>query len=149
MNICRQCKRPFDRTYSGNRYISYTNYKKRKFCSRKCVDKWRSKIGIRGSKNPNWKGGHFCQDCNKKLCSTYKSKRCRECWKKSIESTNYSALHQWVYRQKGAPMICQNCKRKITNRRFIHWANKSGKYLRDLSDWIRLCAKCHKVFDRK
>ena len=28
-----------------------------------------------------------------------------------------------------------------------HWANVSGKYLRDISDWIQLCVKCHKQFD--
>jgi len=26
----------------------------------------------------------------------------------------------------------------------IHWHNISGEYKRDVSDWIRLCAKCHK-----
>jgi hypothetical protein len=31
----------------------------------------------------------------------------------------------------------------------IHWSNKSGKYLRDISDWRRLCVKCHKFFDTR
>jgi len=30
----------------------------------------------------------------------------------------------------------------------IHWANKSGEYLRDKDDWIRLCCKCHKKYDK-
>lgn len=29
----------------------------------------------------------------------------------------------------------------------IHWANISRLYKRDLDDWMRLCAKCHKAYD--
>lgn len=28
-----------------------------------------------------------------------------------------------------------------------HWANKSHKYKRELTDWISLCVKCHKKYD--
>jgi len=29
----------------------------------------------------------------------------------------------------------------------MNWANLSGQYKRDISDWVELCAKCHKNFD--
>lgn len=31
----------------------------------------------------------------------------------------------------------------------MHWANISGKYLRDITDWVRLCVSCHKYFDKQ
>jgi len=31
----------------------------------------------------------------------------------------------------------------------IQWANKDHKYKRDISDWMRLCAKCHTHYDIK
>lgn len=58
----------------------------------------------------------------------------------------YNALHSWVARQLGKPKLCEFCK-TINAKRF-DWANKSGKYLRNITDWIRLCRKCHSKFDR-
>lgn len=29
----------------------------------------------------------------------------------------------------------------------IHWANRSHKYLRDLTDWTALCIPCHRKHD--
>ena len=43
---------------------------------------------------------------------------------------------------------CEFCHRNNLKGREIHWANKSGNYLRELTDWIRLCVKCHKFFDK-
>src|SRR3990167_2675149 len=40
------------------------------------------------------------------------------------------------------------CKRIELEGHQIHWANKSGKYNRNLADWLRLCAKCHYHYDR-
>lgn len=57
---------------------------------------------------------------------------------------SYIALHQWVRRKLGTPHLCTVCG--ITNGKF-QWANKSGEYKRDLSDWIRLCIKCHRKYD--
>lgn len=31
----------------------------------------------------------------------------------------------------------------------ISRANKSGEYLRDLSDWLSLCVSCHRKYDFK
>lgn len=68
-------------------------------------------------KNPNWKG----------------------------EKISYGALHNWVRARKGRPADCIKCG---TNRaKLFHWANISGKYLRDLNDYQSMCPSCHKKFD--
>ena len=60
----------------------------------------------------------------------------------------YEALHTWIYRNLGKPTQCEFCGRDGLSGKYIHWANKSRKYLRTLSDWLRLCAKCHWKYDR-
>lgn len=57
------------------------------------------------------------------------------------------ALHKWIYRKFGSPMVCECCGKECENNHQIHWANRSNEYKRDRDDWIRLCASCHKRFD--
>lgn len=61
----------------------------------------------------------------------------------------YSGIHQWIRRVLGQPHVCEFCGKKNLRHRQYHWANVSGEYLRDISDWIRLCVKCHKNYDLK
>lgn len=61
------------------------------------------------------------------------------------DDVGYSGLHYWVYKQLGKPKECENCE-TIKAKKF-EWANISGKYKRDISDWARLCASCHRLFD--
>lgn len=79
------------------------------------------KVKYRGISHPRWKGSEV----------------------------SYSALHQWLRREFGSPMVCEFCLERKENNYKIHWANKSGRYLRVRSDWIRLCAKCHYQYDHK
>lgn len=65
------------------------------------------------------------------------------------DKVGYTALHLWVKRHKGTPTKCEFCGRDGLSGRFIQWANKSRKYLRNLDDWIRLCTKCHHKYDNK
>lgn len=74
---------------------------------------------VTGPKNVNWKGG----------------------------KVGYDALHDWVERKLGKPHKCENCGRTDLKHRQYHWANISGKYKRKISDWIRLCVRCHKIYD--
>lgn len=60
--------------------------------------------------------------------------------------TEYKALHNWVRSQLGEPSKCEKCQ--TTQSKRFEWANKSGKYLRDITDWIRLCTPCHLRMDR-
>ena len=65
------------------------------------------------------------------------------------DKVGYRALHHWVKRYKGIPLFCEFCGEEQTmSHKKVHWANRSGKYLRDLTDWLSLCAKCHSAYDR-
>lgn len=55
----------------------------------------------------------------------------------------YDAIHEWVERWYGKPEKCEKCNSKIN----VQWSNMSGKYFRDISDWQRLCKKCHCRYD--
>lgn len=63
------------------------------------------------------------------------------------DGVGYVALHSWVSKYLGKPTTCEFCKKTDLTGCQIHWANVSREYKRDLSDWIRLCAKCHKKYD--
>lgn len=59
----------------------------------------------------------------------------------------YRRLHKWVQRQLGEPSECVDCGKSEEG--IYHWANISGEYKQDLSDWERLCPRCHKRKDMK
>ncbi len=66
---------------------------------------------------------------------------------KGIKAT-YRSIHEWIQKQLGTPETCEKCKKTNLKAQQIHWANKSGQYKRILTDWIRLCVKCHKALDK-
>ena len=67
------------------------------------------------------------------------------------EKVSYSGLHRWLYKYKKRPNECQHCgkENKINKNgsNYLHWANISGKYKRELDDYIALCPSCHKNYD--
>lgn len=67
-------------------------------------------------------------------------------WAWKGNSVGYASLHAWLRKHYGKPRRCELCLLDDPNRRY-HWANKTGKYLRDISDWFRLCVSCHKKHD--
>lgn len=72
-----------------------------------------------GEKNANWKG----------------------------DDVGYSGIHAWIKLKMGFPNTCEHCGKFGLKGKQIHWANKNHKYKRDIDDWIRLCASCHKNYD--
>ena len=64
-------------------------------------------------------------------------------WKGNEAGTD--AIHKWVIERLGKPEFCEGCGNENDKR--YEWANISGKYLRDLTDWIRLCPTCHRRHD--
>jgi len=84
----------------------------------------------------------------RKVCS-------RDCWHKWHKENNvynfkgeqagYAAKHKWIERERGKPMFCEICKR--TDKENYQWSNISGRYLRNVNDWQRLCVKCHSIYD--
>jgi len=123
------------------------------------VTKRRISQAEKGEKHWQWKGGKpRCEKCGITL-SNYHNKLCSTCisgefhderngmWKG--DKVGYDALHDWVKRRLGRPTKCEHCGTDGLTGKQIHWANKSGEYLRDLSDWLRLCKHCHDIYDGK
>lgn len=75
---------------------------------------------------------------------SYKGSRNKK-WKG--DKVSYRRLHQWVELNLGKPSECSKCGFTSSNNRRLHWANISHEYKRDLTDWKRLCVRCHKLFD--
>lgn len=86
-------------------------------------------------------------DMREKGWETSKKGELNGVWKG--DEVSYRGLHQWVVRELGKPTKCEFCGKDGLTGHKIHWASKSREYLRDLSDWIRLCVKCHMKYDRK
>lgn len=57
------------------------------------------------------------------------------------EDVSYRNLHRWVERWLGKAKKCVKDLTHISTR--YHWANISGEYKRDLSDWRELCPSCN------
>lgn len=57
----------------------------------------------------------------------------------------YSSLHARIKKDWGIAKICEKCGSNKT----VDWANKTGKYLLDELDWIKLCRKCHIRYDKE
>lgn len=59
------------------------------------------------------------------------------------DDIGYRGLHKWVQRHKG-PACNQKCD---CGKQAAHWANVSGKYLRELDDYEAMCVSCHHRYD--
>lgn len=88
-----------------------------KYCSIKCY-----RIGNRAENNYNWGGN----------------------------KTSYRTKHKFIVSILGKADHCEHCGLKEIpkgKKRYFQWANISGKHIRNASDYISLCVKCHKHFD--
>lgn len=124
---CLQCAKQYR--------IPLSRYKngRGKYCSKKC--QYINKQGIRYSIGTEFKKGQVPwnkgADCH---YGNYKG-----------DEVSIRALHNWVARKLGKPSKCEHCN--ITNAKRYEWSNISKKYKRDLSDWQRLCTRCHMIYD--
>lgn len=84
-------------------------------------------------KYPKSQGRLFC---NKKCFDEYQTQKI---------PISYGSIHIWVRRKFGTPSKCEHCK--TTSSKKFEWANISGSYELDRSDWARLCCKCHRRYD--
>ena len=64
-----------------------------------------------------------------------------------LRSSTYVAIHQWIVREKGRPNKCEHCGTEDAKR--LEWANIDHKYKRNTDDYIRLCTKCHREYDKE
>ena len=144
---CSQC---------GKEFEDYVSNKRSGFCSLPCY--WEAR-----KNNPKyggyWTGKERKEETKRKISET---KTGTPSGRKGIpgklqnenhpswkgEEVSYSGLHYWVSRKLGKPDTCEHCGKDGLKGKYIHWANKSREYKRDLEDWLRLCAKCHKKYDK-
>jgi hypothetical protein len=98
----------------------------------------------RGKKRPP-----FSKEWKENLSKSHLGVNTREksgMWKD--DRVGYDALHDWVKRYYGEPSICEHCFTENLTGCKINWANKTGEYKRDREDWLRLCIKCHRLYDK-
>jgi hypothetical protein len=92
--------------------------------------------------SPCRKNAKFCSvKCHSHYLSLTRKDKNNPAWKG--DKVGLTALHNWVRRRLLKPKLCQECGKKPP----YDLANKSGKYLRDLSDWEYLCRSCHMIKD--
>lgn len=53
----------------------------------------------------------------------------------------YCSKHQWISANYGKPSKCEICGTETAP--VFHWHNLTNLYLRERSDYQRLCPKCH------
>ena len=101
-----------------------------KYCSRKCSDKGRTG-------KPNKKRGGFYPQHRGINNGMWKG-----------DDASYVTFHTWLYREKGRASNhkCSFKSKDCLGR--IEWANISREYKRDLDDWMPLCTKHHRQFDK-
>ncbi len=61
-------------------------------------------------------------------------------------NVKYAGLHRWVSKWLGKPELCSVCGDENAKR--YEWANVDHKYRRILEDYIRMCTRCHREYDR-
>ncbi|MCK5022772.1 MAG: hypothetical protein KAS04_01230 [Candidatus Aenigmarchaeota archaeon] len=128
--ICEVC---------GKSFLYYASESSGKYCSRKC---W----GVTCVKNlgNRFKGKKWSAEHREKVIEATTGEKH---WAWCGDSISYIALHRWVERHRGKPQKCEHCG--TTEKGWYDWANISGEYKRDLNDFIRLCRKCHRAYDKK
>lgn len=57
----------------------------------------------------------------------------------------YKAKHMWIAAHYGRASECEDCGTTTVSR--YEWANISGDYHRERSDYKQLCPSCHRRFD--
>lgn len=169
IKVCENCGSEFE--------ISPCNFKRLKNCSLECSYKYKKKqykegIFIIWNKNKKglqkgWNKGlkmgelypHIGFQKNNTLWDNPKVKKTNfkkghtligkkenhPNWKGNL--IGYGGLHNRINNLLGKPKKCNHCG--TTTAKIFEWANKSGKYLLDIKDWIRLCRDCHKKYDSK
>lgn len=59
--------------------------------------------------------------------------------------SKYNSTHMWLYRHFGKASKCEHCGNKEAKQ--YEWANISGKYKRERTDFLELCQSCHSKMD--
>ena len=129
------------------------------FCSRICAGKYNMRIRkINPAKSAEARvkistkaKGRKCPWTTIRNITNNPVKRGEENYQWKGNNTNYRNKHAYILKKFGRPTHCEICGKEAgigDRRKTIHWANKTGNYLRELKgDWIMLCTKCHGLYD--
>jgi hypothetical protein len=113
-------------------YCERCNYFKNKYdLHDKCVY---CGVGVRN-------GNLSCKSCSKKGNKNPQYGFKSHCWRG--DNAHYNAIHVWVKKNKLMSFICEFCKQD----KKLNLANISGKYNRDVDDFLWLCKRCHINYD--
>ena len=132
---CKNCESIFY-TYPCRLSDKYGH--KAKFCSKSCANQFNQN----GKETRFKKGSVPYSKINPHIMPRGKQ---HSHWKG--DKVGYRGLHYWVNRVKGKAKKCEHCGKIWDKPRSLGWANISGNYLRIPSDYIALCASCHKIYD--
>lgn len=116
-----------------------------KYCSRECAGHNPNNGLHENSRKYQFKVGHVAfSKLHPELMPRGQN---HKSWKG--EEVGYRGLHYWLKRQLGIPQKCCVCGKKRTSPKSIQWANIDHKYRRIVSDYVPMCASCHKKYDLK
>jgi hypothetical protein len=117
----------------------------------------KGKIGVLKAWN---KGIPRDEETKRKISETKRIRR--NTYKLQIEENNpmwkgdmvgYGGVHRWIRNKRGRADKCEKCGAisGLTKhgRNNIQYANLSGEYKRNITDWIALCISCHSKLDNK
>lgn len=62
------------------------------------------------------------------------------------DRAGYHAVHLWLTKHFSKGRICEGCNTMSASR--LEWANISGEYKRERSDYKVLCPRCHRLLDQ-
>ena len=124
-----------------------------KYCSPECSQL--AQKSKRVNFTPEWrknmatamKGKRFTEEHKKKIGLAHKGRKYplrnqaqenNQNWKG--DSVGYMGLHKWIQKMLGKAKYCAI---DLTHKGPYQWANISGEYKREISDFRQLCAKCN------
>lgn len=99
------------------------------------------------NKLKNGRGKYCSKDCFYSSAETKKRMTGNNNNKWKGNDVGYLGIHAWIINHLGQPTKCEHCGKDNLIKQQIHWANKDHLYKRNLDDWIRLCASCHRKYD--
>ncbi len=102
--------------------------------------------GLEGKTIIGMSGKKHSKKTKQKMSLTRTGKKLYKARKK-WKDLNYRAKHKRINRDFNIANKCENinCKHKSKS---YEWANLSGTYLEDRSDWMMMCRSCHSLYDK-
>lgn len=135
----------------------------RKSKGRKLSEEWKQKIRI-GLLNSGRIYGLRSEETKKKISKKLKKNpdliTLRKNWELLRNKTgnkhhrwkgnkvHYSTIHRWIYRYYGKANKCENINCEVLGKRFEWALIHEKKYKKDVDNYIQLCSRCHRKYDR-